>query len=206
MSEAWKRWEGQSVKGEFPLLRFLGSSRHGAVFLTKGKAGMPELVAIKLIAADQASAPSQLQRWKKIEHLSHPHLLRIFESGECQLEGTPLLYVVMENAEESLAQVLPERALTSEEVREMLPPVLDALAYIHDQGMVHGRIRPSNILAIGNEVKVSTDSLRASGELVASPDGWGGYDAPESSSRRLTSAVAIDPGIDVPMKGRAHFF
>ena len=187
MSETWKRWEGQSVNGQFPLLRYAGGSRHSAVFFTRRKAA-PEQAVIKLVAADPGTAAGQLQRWKKAAALSHPHLLRLFESGQCELEGTPLLYVVMETAEEDLSQILPERALTAAEVREMLPPVLDALTHIHGQGLTHGRVRPSNILAVENVVKVSTDTIRGSGELVASPDGWGGYDPPESSSRRLTSA------------------
>ena len=191
MSETWKRWEGQSVNGEFPLLRYLGGSRHSAVFLTRLKGSATEHAAIKLIASDPNTAVSQLQRWKKSAEILHPHLLRIFESGSCELEGTLLLYVVMEAAEEDLSQILPERPLTAAEVREMLPSVLDALAHLHGQGMVHGRMRPSNILALGNSVKVSTDTLRGSGELVASPDGWGGYDAPESSSHRLTSAADV---------------
>src|SRR5262249_49850331 len=120
MSETWKRWEGQTVNGEFPLLRYAGGSRHSAVFLTKGKPGMPEFAAIKLIAADPANAVSHLQRWKESAELSHPHLLRLFESGQCEMEGTPLLYVVMETAEEDLSQILPERALAPAEVREML--------------------------------------------------------------------------------------
>src|SRR5262249_10943384 len=61
----------------------------------------------------------------------------------------------------------------------------------HGQGLVHGRVRPSNILANGNVVKVSSDTLRRSGEPVPSPDGWGGYDPPESSSRRLTPASDV---------------
>ena len=189
MSETWKRWEGQVVNGEFRLLRYLGGSRHSAVFLTGRKNGTPEKAAIKLISADPTGAARQLRRWEQCASLNHPHLIRIFESGRCELEETPLLYVVMEAAEEDLSQILPERALSPDEVRQMLPPVLDALAYIHGKGMVHGRLRPSNILASGDQVKVSSDSLRASGDHVVAPDGWGASDPPESSSGRLTPAA-----------------
>ena len=36
----------------------------------------------------------------------------------------------MEYAEDNLAQILPHRALTPEEVRDLLEPALDALTYL----------------------------------------------------------------------------
>src|SRR2546423_8088055 len=189
MSETWKRWEGQVVDGTFPLLRYLGGSDHSAVFLTERGGGAPQKAAIKLIPADSAGGESQLRRWKQTAELAHPHLVRVFESGRAELEGTPLLYVVMEPAEEDLAQILPERALSAAEVQEMLPPALAALGYIHERGLVHGRLRPSNILAAGDQVKVSADSLGVSGELVTSAGGMDGYAPPEAASGKLTSAA-----------------
>ena len=192
MSDTWKRWEGQVVNGEFPLLRYLGGSRHSAVFLTERKAGTPQKAVIKIIAADPNHAEDQLRLWKQSAKLNHPHLVRVFESGRCELEGTPLLYVVMEAAEEDLSQILPERSLSPEEVREMLPPALDALANLHSKGLVHGRLRPSNILAAGDQVKVSTDGVRVDGEVVSSPGGvMDGYDPPEASSGKLTAASDV---------------
>ena len=98
----------------------------------------------------------------------------------------------MEAAEEDLSQVLPERALTAEEARQLLPPVLDALEFIHGKGLVHGRLRPSNILADGDQVKVSADSLHASGEVVAAPGGvMDGYYPPEALNGQLTAASDV---------------
>ena len=53
MSEAWKRWEGRTVDGRFPLQRYLGGSGHSAVFLTvtQPSGSDSEKAAIKLIAA-----------------------------------------------------------------------------------------------------------------------------------------------------------
>ncbi len=191
MSETWKRWEGQVIDGRFPLLRYLGGSDHSAAFLTERGAGASQKAVIKLIPADPAGAESQLRRWKQSAELAHPHLVRVFESGRCELEGTPLLYVVMEAAEEDLSQILPERALSAAEVRELLPPALTALTYIHERGLVHGRLRPSNILAAGDQVKLSADSLRASGEIVTSASAINGYAAPEADSAKLTPAADV---------------
>jgi len=96
--------------------------------------------------------------------LIHPHLLRIFQAGNCQLDGAELLYVVMEYAEENLSQILPDRPLTSAECRDLLPPLLEALAYIHGQGLVHAQLKPANIMASGDQLKLAVDGLRAVNE------------------------------------------
>jgi TonB family protein len=160
MSEALKRWEGRIVAGKFPVERYLGESDHSAVFTTKGQGGRGRAV-IKMIAADVADAEQQLRRCRTARELSHPNLIRVIEAGQ---EGTALLYVVEEYAEENLAQILPERPLTAEEAQEMLRPVLRALQYLHGKGFVHGHIQPSNILAIGDQVKLSSDALGTPGE------------------------------------------
>ena len=41
----------------------------------------------------------------------------------------------------------------------MLGPALSALAYLHGQGLVHGRLKPSNLMAIGDQLKLSTDRV-----------------------------------------------
>jgi len=188
MTEAWKQWEGQIVNGEFQLRQYVGGGEHGAVFLTEHGDREPQKAAIKLIQADSESAELQLSRWGLAAKLSHPHLIRLFQMGRCQLGGRELLYVVMEYAEEDLSQILPQRPLTPAEAREMLMPALDALAYVHNQGFVHGHMKPANIMAIGDQIKLSSDGLcrmSESGGGLAKP---GVYDPPEAASGRTSPA------------------
>jgi TonB family protein len=183
----WKQWVGCTVDGKFPLQSYLGGSDHSAVFLTQGADS--KNAAIKLISADGADAEKQLARWRAARDLAHPNLIRIDEAGRCQLEGTKLLYVVQEYAEENLSQILPERSLTAEETRGMLPPLLRALQFVHDKGFVHGRIQPSNILAIEDQVKLSTDALREPGEKSdAVPSA---YDPPEVATGAISTAADV---------------
>ncbi len=188
MSETWKQWEGRTIDGRFLLERYLGGSDHSAVFLTSSGSGDSREAAVKLIAADATDAEKELQRWKAARELKHPNLIRIFDAGACELDGVKLLYVVAEYAEENLSQILPERALTAEEAQGMLPPVLRALQYVHDKGFVHGHIQPSNILAVGDQVKLSSDTLSVVGSRgVRSASA---YDPPEASTG--TSSTAGD--------------
>jgi TonB family protein len=181
MSDSWKDCEGQIIDREFTLLQHLGGSDHSVVFLTQRGKNRSEKAAIKFVQAEPAEAESQLSRWKQAAQVSHPNLIRLFESGRCHLAGMDLLYVVMEYAPENLAQFLPERALTPAETRDMLEPFLETLTHLHGRGFVHGRIRPGNILAIDDQLKLSSDSLSRIGEpqpALAKPDA---YTAPESS-------------------------
>ena len=181
MSEMRERWEGRTVDGRFPLESYLGGSEHSAVFLTrwqKDDEGDFKAAAIKLIPCDGARAEKQLARWRLAREFNHPNLIRIFETGRVELDGGTFVYVVEEYAEENLAQILPERALTVEETRGLLPAVLGALQYVHDKGFVHGHIQPSNILAQAYQVKLSTDALSAPGEPAKTASV---YDPPEAA-------------------------
>jgi TonB family protein len=187
-TEAWKTWEGRTVDGKFPLRRWLGGSDHSAVFLTD--LGGAQKAVIKLIAAS-LNADRQLSRWAAAAKLSHPHLLRLFEMGRCRFDGTPLLYLVVEYAEEDLSQIIPQRPLAPAEVGDMLPPVLDALSYIHSKGFVHTRLRPSNIAAVADQLKLSTDGVSPRGESDEKPASLGIYDAPEAASGEIYPAIDV---------------
>jgi TonB family protein len=184
--EEWKKWEGR-VDGKFPLRQWLGGSEQSAVFLTE-RTGQPDpKVVIKLIVADQ-DADRQLAHWRAAAQLSHPHLMRIYEAGRCRLDGTPLLYLVMEYAEEDLSQILPQRPLAPAEVTELLPALLDSLSYLHGKGFVHGRIKPSNVHAMGDELKLSADRIASSAELNPKTQRRDVYDAPEMAAGIISPA------------------
>ncbi len=187
MSEAWKQWEGQIVDAKFPLRRYLGGSDHSAVFLTE-RADAPQKSAIKFIQVDEPDTELQLFRWKHAAKLSHPHLLRIFESGRCRLGDFDLLYVLMEYAEENLAQFLPQRPLTPAEARDVLAPTLQALGFLHAESLAHGRVKPSNILAIEDQLKLSSDAIFSFAE------------APQQSqlASAVTQSAAIAPSLRQP--------
>ncbi|MEP6884210.1 MAG: protein kinase [Gammaproteobacteria bacterium] len=173
MTEDWSKWESLVINGVYPLRRFLTRSDHSVVFLTEYTANAVTTAAIKLIPADPATSEAQLARWNAVAALSHPHLIRLLDVGRCQLGGHPFLFVVMEYAEQTLAQLLPRRALTLDEVREMLPPAIDALAFLHSRNLVHGRLKPPNFLVVNDQLKLSSDAVRpaeSTGGVTAAGD------------------------------------
>src|SRR6202035_4553298 len=165
VTEVWPQWQGEVVNGVYPLRRFLNGSDHSAVFLTDCKAQNIANAAIKIVPAERVLTEVQLSHWRTAAGLSHPHLIRLLDAGHCQLGGHPFLFVVMEYAEQTLAQVLPNRALTSDEMREMLLPTLDALAFLHRQNLVQGQLKPANFLVVNDQLKLASDTIRAAGDI-----------------------------------------
>ena len=186
MSEFWKQWENQVINGQFPLRRFLGASSHSAVFLTEYEASHGT-AAIKFIRADTPHADMQLARWRAAAALSHPHLIRLHGWGPCRLGSHELLFVVMEYAEQSLAQILVQRALTFDEVREVMGPTLAALSFIHRSDWVHGQVKPSNVCVVDDTLKLASDVLRPAGESSVGTVEFSPYDAPEETAGSSSS-------------------
>ncbi|MGA3011340.1 MAG: TonB family protein [Terracidiphilus sp.] len=175
-------WVGQVIDGRFPLLQWLGGSGMGGEFLTELDGDPSRKAAIKLIQADESSAQARIRVWASIATLSHPHLISLFHTGSWRVGSNLLLYAVTEYSEENLSQILPERPLTPSETREMLDPVLDALSYLHKNGFVHGHLKPSNIMVVDDQLKVSSESLQVAGDPVSVLTSPSVYDAPESAA------------------------
>jgi serine/threonine-protein kinase len=118
-------------------------------------------VAVKLLRSDFARDPSFQARFRREAHsaasLNHPAIVAVYDTGEDEVGGSPVPYIVMEYVEGSTlrelmatgSRLVPERAL------EITDGVLAALAYSHQQGIVHRDIKPANVMLTGDgEVKV----------------------------------------------------
>jgi len=177
----WNQFEGQVFQDKFPLQRLLGSTSHSAVFLTQSPPPQPKTIAIKFISSS-LKADSQTSLLHRASQLRHPHLLRLLPGGRCRLAGVDLVFGVMEYVDQDLGQVLPNRPLSESEAHEMLGPLVDALSYIHSKGFAHSHIKPSNIMAIGDQVKLSSDAVLPLGERRPGYRPLDTYDAPEAGS------------------------
>jgi serine/threonine protein kinase len=148
--------EGQVIGG-CRLLRRLGAGGMGEVYLAEQVHVGGRLVAIKLIHPGddtpqefQGAAQRFLREGRLLGRFAHPHILPVHESG---IDGE-YLYLVMKYAPDGslndairgrgphpLALPLPI-ALTADIIHQLAA----ALQYTHDRGIVHGDVKPGNVL------------------------------------------------------------
>jgi TonB family protein len=191
MSEQQHRWSGQNVAGRYLLGNYLGGTDHGSVFATEIVHARAQNAAIKVIPAAGLDSDRQLARWKRAAALSHTNLLKILDYGKCELEGAGYLFVVSEFADEDLGDILPQRALNAEETRGMIEPVIETLAFLHQQGWAHTRVHPGNVLALGDQIKLSSDSIAPMDEMLGIAAKAEGFAAPEWGSVGATAAQDV---------------
>ena len=104
-------------------------------------------VAIKVPHPEMESDALYFDRFRREEEvgkkLDHPGVMKVFPA-----DGRSRLYMVMEYAEGNLLrQILSEqRKLPTQRALRIALGVLEALAYIHSQGVAHRDLKPENIM------------------------------------------------------------
>ena len=133
---------GKTIGG-YQLAERIGSGGATAVY----KAYQPHLerwIAVKVL---QHQGKEALERFKQevqaISQLRHRNIIIVYDYGE--QDGWP--YVVMEYVEGSnLAGRISGQPLPWIKAVDLIIPIAEALAYAHKEGVVHGNIKPANIL------------------------------------------------------------
>jgi len=184
-------WIGRVIDARFPLLKWVGGSESAGVFTTEILEQPWRKAAIKLVLASESDSETQLAMWARTAALSHPHLMPLLHTGRCRLDYQTLVYSVTDYSDEVLSQILPERALTPQEAAEMLGPLADTLMYLHGEGIVHGHLKPNNILVVEDRLKLSSDSLQMAGEPARRDAVLSIYDAPEIAGGAVSAAADV---------------
>ena len=94
----------------------------------------------------------------------------------------------MEYAEENLSQIIPQRPLTTGEAREVAVSAVDALLFLHEKGLVHRSLRLSNVMAAGDQLKLSSDCVGPADESGKQPGQASAYDPMEEASGTASRA------------------
>ncbi len=136
---------GQQL-GKFKVVGLLGRGGLATVYKAY-QPGVERYVALKVLprfyTADAGFLPHFFLATQAIARLEHPHIIPIYDFGEA--EGYAYLALrLLEHG--SLADVLSESRLQFAEARGVICEIGEALAYAHAQGIVHGDIKPSNVL------------------------------------------------------------
>jgi hypothetical protein len=163
----WSDYEGRTIAEAYPLKKLVRPEGRSAFFLTTNGTGTPALVRIIEAHFDESDI---LQRWKTVSEIGQENLITMRKFGQTELDGTPLVYAVMEPTDISLAELLQNRTLTSEESRELAYSLISALESLHQRGLIHGQVDPENILATSDAIKLRSDCVR---EVSTHPDSDG---------------------------------
>jgi serine/threonine protein kinase len=180
-------WEGRVIEGLFPLLERLGGTENCGLYFTVLQ-GMHEAV-IQLISTDAAQADTDIAQWNFAMSLSHPHLAKVFAAGRCVIDQMSLVYVVGERSSTNLAKTIESGTLEAGRAKEIFNPIVDALKYLHSNGVVHGHLNPSNIHFDGSKPRLLLTDLLVAGPVKRSIGAAGNYDAPELRNGEVTEAA-----------------
>ena len=118
-------------------------------------------VAVKMLRTDLAKDATFQARFRReaqsAASLNAPSVVAVYDTGEDELDGVRVPYIVMEYVEgRTLREVLNEgQRLMPNRALEIAAGVLTALEYSHRQGIVHRDIKPANVmLSTDGAVKV----------------------------------------------------
>lgn len=140
------RWRGFMLE-KYRLLERLGKGGSGAVYLA-AHVPMHRYVALKVLPAAQLQDKETLERFSRevraIAALDHPHLVRAHDAGQ---DGATH-FLVMEYVDgSSLHDVVAKTGpLPAERVLSYLQQAALGLQHVHENGLIHRDVKPSNLL------------------------------------------------------------
>jgi serine/threonine-protein kinase len=169
------------LNGRWRLRRRLGEGAD-AVLFAADDARDGRAVALKLLKASLDESARRRLRWEfaALAAIDHPHLVRVFDLDS--VDGHPFFTAELLDAPRPtrLAK-LPVEARASA-ICQLLGEVASALEALHQRGILHHDVKPSNLLTDGagktRLCDLGLSSLR--GAATGSPRGTLGYLAPEA--------------------------
>jgi formylglycine-generating enzyme required for sulfatase activity/serine/threonine protein kinase len=132
----------------------------------------------------QAGLSHFITEGRTVAPLDHPNIVSVFRCFEAN--GTAYLLMPFYRGEALHTLLRRSGTLTAPEARSLLLPLLDALEFIHQQGVIHQDIKPANIYITDNGSPILLDfgaagQRRGSGPSVQQKLGSEGYAAVEQS-------------------------
>jgi len=155
--------EGLSLGGVYTLEHWIRGDGAGSFFAAR--TGEGERLLVKVAPDSGQAAEDQLALWQRARQLRHAHLLYVRDAGRTEIGGAGYVYGVFENPDEVLSSAIEQEPLSREDTRTVLEAALSALRYLHSQGLVHASVDAQHVVAVGETVKLTTDSLRESDDL-----------------------------------------
>src|SRR5262245_38533301 len=141
-----------ALAARYRVERQIGAGGMATVYLARDLKHQ-RAVAIKVLKADLAAAIGAdrfVAEIRTTAHLSHPHILPLFDSGSA--DGFLFYAMPFVDGESLRAKLKREQALPLPDAVHILRELADALTYAHAVGVVHRDVKPDNILLSGRHV------------------------------------------------------
>jgi Protein kinase domain/Galactose oxidase, central domain len=158
--------ESGSRLGPYEIVSKLGSGGMGAVYLAR-HVELDRQVALKVLPPELLG-PEALLRFERearaTARLSHPNIVGIHELGTAG--RTSFLALELVEGESLQARLNKAGPLEPREATSLMATVSRAMAYAHEQGVLHRDLKPDNVLVdAGGQVRVTDFGLgRIAGE------------------------------------------
>ena len=137
--------------GKYAVEAVIGSGGYGAVF-EGWDAGLERKVAIKLCDCDpDMNTALILAEARTLALLSHPNIVAVHDFGAH--EGR--MFLVMEHVSGGTLHdyAIEDEPSSWQELIKLFADVARGLAYAHDKGVIHGDLKPANILLDGEGLR-----------------------------------------------------
>ncbi|MEU5210840.1 protein kinase [Streptomyces sp. NPDC020742] len=200
------QFEGRSVGGgRYQLRDLLGAGGMASVHLAHDTV-LDRDVAIKTLHTELGREPAFRERFRReaqsVAKLTHTNIVSVFDSGEDELDGGMVPYIVMEyvagqplrsDLDTDIAQ---HGAMPTEKALKITADVLAALEVSHEMGLVHRDIKPGNVMlnkrgvvkvmdfGIARAMQSGVTSMTQTGMVVGTPQ----YLSPEQALGRGVDA------------------
>lgn len=133
--------------GNYRIVRLLARGGMGRVFEAEHVAS-GRVVAIKLPDTSTTSDVTAMQRFRAegrlLDSVRHPNIVRVFEVGF--EDDCPFIVMELLRGETLRAKVERQGRLSNEEVVNLFLPICDAVATLHDVGVIHRDLKLCNVM------------------------------------------------------------
>ncbi|HXY85471.1 MAG TPA: serine/threonine-protein kinase, partial [Gaiellaceae bacterium] len=189
---------GETFADRYELEELIGTSDLASVYRVLDSQ-LERHVALKILDEERSADPAFVARFRQearaVAQLSHPNIATMIDRGEYRRHQFIVFeYVDGENLEQLLARRGP---LPVDEAVEIALQSALGLAYAHGHGVVHGDVKPRNVLVNGDGRAKVTDFAFA---RALDPDLTSEFVAPEQAGGRT-----IDERADVYSLGAVLF-
>ena len=132
----------------YEVLNEIGVGSYGKVKKVRHKI-LNEIRAMKVINKKDASTSNEIEALRKI---SHPNILNIFEIFEDNYQ----YYIMSEYCEggELFDAITNNGNYDEIEAAKIMKQILEAVNYLHDNGVIHRDLKPENIMLLSNKSEI----------------------------------------------------